>query len=216
MGNPRARPKGGGGRARILAANNCGSKNCARHNIITFGCCGGLAKGVSRRRRHRLRRCSYATKLRPEAFVQRSPAFASHRRLRPENRQQSCVYILLFANCRDKVAVLQNRASRNLRRRRLALLPSAGSAPQNLQKYNKRTPFGKLQVSIFWLSLLHIFDFVQDTPVRQIASKLAFALTYSYLCCAEGTKWLRLEHSMLQACRPCGRRNERCRCSATM
>jgi len=39
-----------------------------------------------------------------------------------------------------------------------------------------------LQASLHLLSFIRIFDFVQNTPVRQIASKLAFALTYSYFC----------------------------------
>ncbi|WP_299222390.1 hypothetical protein, partial [uncultured Alistipes sp.] len=37
---------------------------------------------------------------------------------------------------------------------------------------------------LFLRSTFRIFDFVQDTPARQNANKLAFALAYSYL-------WLR-------------------------
>ena len=44
------------------------------------------------------------------------------------------------------------------------------------------TPLGKMQTSLLLPSLIRIFDFVEDTLVRQCSNKFDIALTYSYLC----------------------------------
>ena len=46
----------------------------------------------------------------------------------------------------------------------------------------KILPLGKMQTSLLLPSLIRIFDFVEDTLVRQCSNKFDIALTYSYLC----------------------------------
>ncbi len=187
MGNPRARPKGDGGRARILAANNCGSKNCARHNIITFGCCGGLAKGVSIRRWHRLLRCSYATKLRPEASAGFDP--------KTDNRA-ACIFYYLQTVATKLRFFRTARAATSGGEGSLCSPPQA--APRKTCKSiinvlrsasckssyfgfrffisltsSKILPFGKLQASLHLLSLIRIF------AVRKVLNGCG----WSIVCC---------------------------------
>ena len=44
------------------------------------------------------------------------------------------------------------------------------------------TPLGKMQTSLLLHSLIRIFDFVEDTLVRQCSNKFDIALAYPYLC----------------------------------